>query len=177
MTKPNQITCAYFMKLNQTAKPIALLSTGLLAGTFFYATVNVLPTFWEVPTPVHLAFRTALMRHNAQTMQVSMGIAIMTSIWFSWTVRRFRLSLSFALLAVGMGMATLLITRFGNVPINLVIKTWNLATPPIDWLTIMARWDSFHTYRTISAIGGFVCLILADSLKQNNLSGLQADKL
>ncbi|GAB4038447.1 anthrone oxygenase family protein [Spirosoma gilvum] len=163
------------MNPNQIAKPIALLSTGLLAGTFFYATVNVLPTFWEVPTPIHLAFRTALMRHNALTMQLSMGIAIGMSIWFSWTVRHSRLSRSFALLAVCLGLSTLLITRLGNVPINLVIKTWNLSTPPANWLDIMARWDRFHTYRTISAIGGFVCLILADTLSHNKLSSIPSD--
>ncbi|GAB3931264.1 DUF1772 domain-containing protein [Larkinella terrae] len=161
------------MMLNQIAKSSALLATGLLAGTFFYATVNVLPTFWEVSLPVHLAFRTALMRHNALTMQLAMTIAIGMSVWFSWTVRHHPLSRLFALLAVGLGLATLLITRLGNVPINLIIKTWNLSAPPADWLDIMARWDRFHAYRTISAIGGFACLILADSLSQHKLTNNQ----
>ena len=152
----------------QFVKFIALLSTGLLAGTFFYATVNIVPTFWEVPASVQLVFRTALMRHNALTMQLEMGVAIITSGWFCWTVRHFLVSRLFALVAVAMGVATLLITRLGSVPINLAIKTWNPAAPPTDWLETMVQWDTFHLCRTISAIGSFVFLLLADSLKQTS---------
>ena len=49
-------------------KLIALTVTGLLAGAFFYAFVNVVPTFYEVPENVHFIIRTQLMSHNGILM-------------------------------------------------------------------------------------------------------------
>jgi hypothetical protein len=69
---------------------IVLFTTGLLAGTFFYAKVNVLLTFREVSTEVYLSFRVALMKHNGIIVQSLMEIAIIKSILFAWTIRQQR---------------------------------------------------------------------------------------
>ena len=122
------------MNTTSFAKALALLSTGLLAGTFYYATSNVLPTFSEVPTDIHLAFRTALMKHNALNMQLLMASGIVTSAWLAW---RFRDTPAFyiALLGSLLALTSLLVTRFGNVPINMQIKTWNITSHPKTGLT------------------------------------------
>ena len=49
---------------NIISNAVALFSTGLLAGTFFYVRFNIMPTFWEVPMDVHLRFRFVLMKYN-----------------------------------------------------------------------------------------------------------------
>ena len=146
---------------NKLSNAIALLATGILAGTFFYATSNVLPTFWEVPTNIHLAFRVALMRHNALNMQLLMATAIVASLWFGLTVRRQRVPFVFAIVAILLTIATLMITRFGNVPINMEVKTWLPSAPPANWLTTMKTWDSYHSMRTATAIGSFLMVLLA----------------
>ena len=146
---------------NKLSNAAALLATGILAGTFFYATFNVLPTFWEVPTNLHLSFRVALMRHNALNMQLLMMTTIVASLWFGWTIRQQKISRVFGAIAILLTIATLLITRFGNVPINMEVKTWLPTAPPTNWLSIMKTWDSYHTMRTATAIGSFFMILIA----------------
>ena len=150
--------------MNQLAKGSALLAAGLLAGAFYYATFNVLPAFGQVSTPVHLIFRTTLMRYNALNMQFLMASVIITCGWFAWTVRQVRPVFWLAMGALGLSVATLLITRWGNVPINLVMKTWVPTAPPAHWQATLTRWNGFHTARTATTIAGFVCLLVAVTL-------------
>jgi len=145
-----------------------LFATGLLAGTFFYAKFNVLPTFREVPREIHLSFRVALMRHNGVIVQSLMAIAIISSIWFTWTVKRQRSACIFAGVGILLTIATFLITRWGNVPINTQIKSWVLTMPPANWNAILERWNFFHTCRTTTAIGSFIAVLMATFLKSDN---------
>jgi Domain of unknown function (DUF1772) len=153
---------------NKLSNAVGLLTTGLLAGAFFYATFNVLPTFWEVGTDVHLGFRVALMRHNALNMPLLMAIGIAATIWFGWTIRHLKLPRIFACLAIALAIATLVITRFYNVPINLEIKTWLPTAPPGNWLAIMETWDFYHSMRTVTAIGSFLMVLIASFSSSQN---------
>ena len=47
------------------AGAVALLATGLLAGSFLYGRAIVVPTFASSALDVHLAFRVELMKRNA----------------------------------------------------------------------------------------------------------------
>src|SRR5882762_6869372 len=108
---------------NRFSNAFALLTTGILAGIFFYATFFVSPAFWDVPAAIHLNFRVALMGHNAVIMQLIMALTIGATLWFGWSVRNQKLSRVFSGLAIVFTIATLLITRLGNVPMNFEIKT------------------------------------------------------
>jgi len=61
-------------------KGLALLSTGLLSGTFVYGAVNVAQTFKAVPLDVRLTFHSALMRMNGSVVQTMMALAILSSL-------------------------------------------------------------------------------------------------
>src|SRR5882757_10898677 len=147
---------------------VALLATGILASTFFYATFNVLPTFGEVPTDIHLSFRVALMRHNALNMQLLMATGIIATAWFGWTIRQQKFPRIFAFSAIALTIATLLITRLGNIPINLEVKTWLPTAPPVNWLAIMRTWDFYHSMRTVTAIGSFLMVLIASFSNKPN---------
>lgn len=149
----------------ETSNTVVLFATGLLAGTFFYAKFNILPTFWDVPTDIHFRFRVALMKHNGIVVQSLMAIAILSSVWFAWTIRILRNAYIFAGFSVILTIATFLITRFGNVPINSQIKTWLSTAPPEDWVSILKTWDFYHTCRTVTAIGSFIMILIATFLK------------
>jgi uncharacterized membrane protein len=163
------------MKINLTpiSKGLAILFTGLLAGTFYYATSNVLPTFSEVPDNIHLAFRTALMRHNSLNMQLLMGMSIVTGSLLAWQVRHTRPALYCAASASLLALTSLLVTRFGNVPINMLIKTWDISHPPLDWQNTLTHWSLFHYIRTYSAIGSFVFTIIATHIETSILSSIK----
>ncbi|GAA3079737.1 hypothetical protein GCM10020000_76900 [Streptomyces olivoverticillatus] len=56
-------------------------------------------------------------------------------------------------------VASFLITRFGNVPINGRIKQWAATTPPADYAEILRRWELFNDARTCTSIAAFAILI------------------
>lgn len=147
------------------ARFIGLLATGLLAGAFFYALLNVIPTFYEVPVNVHLIFRTQLMTHNGITMQALMAFSIIIPFWYARLCRHSKTIRNFAYLSAGLALSTLLVTRLGNVPINQVIKTWvNMPAPPEDWKAVLHQWDIYHAIRTACALLCFILFITATKL-------------
>jgi uncharacterized membrane protein len=145
---------------------IALFSTGLLAGTFFYVKFNVLPTFWEVPPFVHLTFRSTLMKHNDVVFQSLMIASIITSILFTWRIRSLKHVSIFTGFAAILAITAYLITYFGNSPINSQIKFWLETSPPKNWVKTLKTWDFYHTCRTAAAIGSFIMILIATFFKK-----------
>lgn len=146
----------------QLSRISSLLLTGLIAGTFFYGTFNIIPTFYEVPNYLHLGFRTALMRHNAIIVMTLVVLAIVMLIFYTWQAWKTKTARTLILSALICTIISLVITRLGSVPINMIIKTWNPVSPPVDWLKTLATWDLYNQIRTFTSIGSFVCLLLAD---------------
>ena len=146
----------------QVTRILALFLTGLIAGTFFYGTFTVLPTFYEVPSSIHLSFRTTLMNHN-RTIVMGLVLAGMVSIVvYAWESRHIKIARTLCWCALILTLFSLFITRWGSVPINLQIKTWDPLSPPPDWLAILKKWDLYNAIRTATSIASFSCLLLAD---------------
>lgn len=59
-----------------------------------------------------------------------------------------------------------LTTRFGNQPINSIVMTWDMNTPPDNWMELRDQWWTFHKIRTFSALIA-VCLIVWVSVRRN----------
>ncbi|WP_158892248.1 anthrone oxygenase family protein [Amycolatopsis anabasis] len=136
---------------------VALLSTGLLAGAFGYGAVNVATTFHAVPLEVRLTFHAALMKMNGPVMQTTMAVAALSSLTLAFLARG-----AARLLAAGAGtlaVASFLITRFGNIPINGRIKQWATGSVPADYAAILDRWDAFNITRTSTALVAFLAII------------------
>ncbi|GAB7035808.1 DUF1772 domain-containing protein [Streptomyces sp. NPDC021749] len=135
----------------------ALLCTGLLAGAFGYGAANLVPTFHAVPLEMRLSFHAELMKMNGITMQTAMGASILSSLTLAvLTAGRARLVAGAAGL---LALASFVITRFGNVPINARIKQWALASAPPGHAEILRRWELFNTMRTLTALAAFALLI------------------
>ncbi|MEV4501353.1 DUF1772 domain-containing protein [Streptomyces klenkii] len=135
----------------------ALLSTGLLAGAFGYGAANLVPTFNSVPIEMRLDFHTELMKMNGITMQTAMAVSALSTLALAALTReRARLLAATAGLLT---VASFLITRFGNVPINGRIKQWAATAPPADHAEILHRWELFNDARTCTAIVAFAVLI------------------
>ncbi|MGW8886335.1 anthrone oxygenase family protein [Streptomyces sp. NPDC055749] len=136
---------------------LALLSTGTLAGAFGYGAANLVPTFNAVPLDMRLSFHAQLMQMNGITMQGAMGLSALSALALAVMTRGVprRLAGGAALLAV----ASFLITRLGNVPINGRIKQWAATSAPADHAEILARWEAFNYARTGAAFAAFALLI------------------
>ncbi|MET9957349.1 anthrone oxygenase family protein [Streptomyces sp. NPDC006339] len=136
---------------------LALLATGLLAGAFGYGAANLVPTFNAVPLDLRLTFHAELMKMNGITMQAAMGVSTLSSLTLAALTRgRARLLAATAGL---LALASFLITRLGNVPINGRIKEWAVTSAPADHAEILRRWELFNNLRTLAALIAFALLI------------------
>ncbi|MGW1769473.1 anthrone oxygenase family protein [Streptomyces sp. NPDC002073] len=156
--------------LVRLVKGLALLSTGALAGAFGYGAANLVPTFDAVPLEMRLSFHARLMEMNGITMQGAMGLSALSAATLAAMTRG-----TARWLAGGAGLlvlASFLITRFGNVPINGRIKEWAVTTAPVDHAEILDRWEAFNQARTGTAFAAFALLILL-ALRQ---PGAEADR-
>ncbi|MFJ4777945.1 anthrone oxygenase family protein [Streptomyces sp. NPDC088762] len=139
-------------------KGLALLSTGALAGAFGYGAANLVPTFDAVPIEMRLSFHARLMEMNGITMQGAMALSALSAATLAVMSRG-----TSRWLAGGAGLlvvASFLITRLGNVPINGRIKEWAVSSPPVDHAEILDRWEIFNLARTGTAFAAFALLIL-----------------
>ena len=148
----------------RVAKLLSLISTGFLAGVFTYAFFAIIPAWNEVPREVHFTYRVALMRHNAIVMQSIMAVGILAPLWWAWTIRTMPAARACAVAASLMNLTTVLVTRFGNVPINQLIRKWLIEPPPADYLEPLHRWTVFNNIRSVAAVSGFILILIADAL-------------
>jgi uncharacterized membrane protein len=68
--------------------------------------------------------------------------------------------------AVLLFVACILITIFGNKPIDDLVMTWTSSSLPSNWTEFRDKWWSLHIMRTISELLALF-LITAVSLKKN----------
>jgi hypothetical protein len=54
-----------------------------------------------------------------------------------------------------------LITKFGNIPLLDMIDTWNVGSPPANWLEITKRWYLFHSIRFGVDLIGLILAVLS----------------
>ena len=156
--------------MDKFANVLALLSSGLLAGAFAYGFFAVVPTFYEVPLEVHLNYRDALMRQNGIYMQIAMAASILAPIRWAFTMDGPKGSRWFAISASSLSLISFIVTRFGNVPINRMIRTWSAVAPPADYERLLSRWMMFNDLRTATAIISFACIICATISFRGNLA-------
>lgn len=58
--------------------------------------------------------------------------------------------------------ASAAITRFGNQPINAIVKSWSAVTPPAEWTRLRNVWWRLHVARLVFGIAGLSAVILAE---------------
>lgn len=150
--------------MEKFASLVAITSTGLLAGAFAYAFFAVVPTFYEVPLEVHFTFRDALMRHNGVYVQIVMALSIPDSALVRLHDSRLKWQAFTGNIGVALAATSFVVTRFGNVPINQMIKTWSAATPPPGYKELLGRWLAFHNIQTVTAVVSFLCVVIAETI-------------
>ncbi|WP_121012000.1 DUF1772 domain-containing protein [Saccharothrix australiensis] len=137
---------------------VALLSTGLLSGAFGYGAVNLVTTFNAVPLDLRLTFHAEIMKVNGPVMQTTMALAALSTLALAVGTRGVPRLLTGA--AGVLAVASFLITRFGNVPINGLIKVWAVTSPPADYAAVLQRWEAFNVARTVAALIAFLLVIV-----------------
>jgi hypothetical protein len=74
-------------------------------------------------------------------------------------------SFTILLLAAAFFIACILITRFGNKPIDDIALTWTAGSLPDNWTALRDKWWTLHILRTIAELAALV-LVVWTSIKK-----------
>jgi len=134
----------------------SLLFVGLTAGAAYVV--------WFVYRPggMSSAVYVENMQHAIRVLTIPLPTIVVLGLLFtavaSFQARNDRAVFSLLVTACLCVLAVGLITRFGNIPINNQIRTWDVGSPPADWLTVANQWWRFQTARLILQMAA-LCLV------------------
>ncbi len=143
---------------------VALLCCGLFAGILFGDRMGASFARPELSPSSFLQFQRIQHVHFVRMMPPLMLAALLGGL--AWLVMARGTGLQFWLLVlavVTMVIGAALTLRI-NIPINNVMMTWSVNSPPDDMRGIWARWEKFHTIRTSLWAAAFLLETLAAAI-------------
>jgi len=141
-----------------------IVMVALVAGSIFGIWLGYNPKDLSAPTFIEQQ-QNAILALNT-LMPVLALITILLTLASAFLQRKDKKALSVLLVASAFLIIGGLITRFGNQPINSIVMTWDMNTPPSNWMELRNQWWFFHELRTLSAFIG-LCLIAWTSIKKD----------
>jgi hypothetical protein len=140
-----------------------IIIAALLAGTSF--------GIWMGFNPLNLSPSTYI--EQQQNMVRALNVLMITLVFgatiitiISAILQRGDMKAFFPLLIASLFfIACIIISRFGNQPINNVIMTWTSGTIPNNLSELREKWWSFHIMRTIAELIA-LCLVTWTSIKK-----------
>ena len=141
-----------------------IVMVALVAGTIFGIWIGYNPKDLSAPTFIEQQ-QNVIMALN--TLMPILGlIAILLTLTSAFAQRKNKKTFSILLVASLFLILSGLTTRFGNQPINSIVMTWDMNTPPNNWIQLRDQWWIFHELRTLSAFIG-LCLVVWTSIKKD----------
>lgn len=144
------------MEMFSFVRFINVVLTGIIAGIVIGIFLGYNPATFSYPT--YVEYQQGAIR-SLNTLIPVLGlltiiITLVSAIRTRYNKPVFILLLIAALLLIASG----LVTRFGNQPINAIVMTWKKDTAPADWMDLRETWWTFHQVRTALLFVAF-CLI------------------
>jgi hypothetical protein len=138
---------------------VNILIAALLAGTSFGIWLGLNPLNYSAPTYIE----------QQQNLVLSLNILMVTLVFIATLVtsisaylqRKNKVIFFILLLAAVSFAACIVISRFGNLPIQNEMLTWTVTSFPENWTELRDKWWSFHIARTIAELIGLVLVTLA----------------
>ncbi len=124
-----------------------IILAALLAGTSFGIWLGFNPTNFSASTYVEQ--QQNLVRSLNTLMIVLVVAAIVTTLLSAFLQRKNKPVLVALLLAAALFISCMVITRFGNIPIQTDMLKWTENMLPQDWTELRDKWWSFHIMRTV----------------------------
>lgn len=123
------------------------------------------------PSGISPAFYAEKMQHAIRVFMVPLNTVAILSVLFTiastFLARRDRSSFYLMIGASICVIAATLITFFGNVPIINQIVTWNITSPPSNWLEVGEKWSRFQAVRTILQTAVLALVILSTMFRRD----------
>jgi uncharacterized membrane protein len=140
-----------------------LLLTSLLVGAIFGIWLGYNPT--SLSAAVYVAQQQQAIRALNVKMPMLGAAATLLTIIAAVLARSDRTRLTLLVAAAVCLVAAGLITRFQNQPINAIVMTWSIDSPPANWMQMRDEWWRWHVLRVAFGIGA-LCLLIAATLRR-----------
>lgn len=141
-----------------------IVMVALVTGTIFGIWIGYNPKDLSAPTFIEQQ-QNAILALNA-LMPILGLITILLTLTSAFLQRKDKIAFSALVVASVFLIVSGLTTKFGNQPINSIVMTWDMNTPPNNWTELRNQWWIFHELRTLSAFIG-LCLIVWTSIKKD----------
>ena len=124
-----------------------IIFAALLAGTSFGIWLGFNPTNYSASTYVE---QQQNLVHSLNALMIAL-VVIATGITLisAFLQRKNKSVFIKLLLAAGFFISCMVITRFGNVPIQTEMLKWTMDSLPENWAMLRDKWWLFHIMRTV----------------------------
>jgi uncharacterized membrane protein len=138
-----------------------VLFSGLFAG-FLTAVLVLEASLRRFPAPVYTQVRLVELVYLGDVATVLLPAALLaTATLVLVTIGRPGPTRWLVLAALGLLVATFIISALVSVPINTDQQGWSVLAPPSDWASVRDRWQIAHLVRTTTAVCAFTILVAA----------------
>jgi len=150
------------MPINDPFGVLVLAGNAITAGVLLVVAISLVPVFLSLAPGQYVQVHKVAGRYFDRFMPPTVIVTMVTDIVLA--VRTHLpaqpLFVISALLLAGVS----LVSQFGNVPINRVVKALPVDGPPRSWEDPRGRWRTFHLWRTGFASAALLVNIVALSL-------------
>lgn len=127
-----------------------IILAALLAGTSFGIWIGFNPKNYSYSTYLEQQQNLVL---SLNTLMVSLVvIATFVTLVSAYLQRKNKPVFIALLLAAASFASCIIISRFGNLPIQKEMMTWTTDSIPNDWTMLRDQWWSFHIIRTVAEL-------------------------
>jgi len=144
---------------------VNILIAALLAGVSFGICIGF--------NPLHLSQLTYLEQQqntirSLKVLMISLVVVATVITIISAFLQRKNKSVFISLIIAALCfIACILITKFGNLPIDNDVVTWTVDSMPSNWMELRDNWWSYHIMRTIAELIA-LCLVTGVSIRKGN---------
>lgn len=141
---------------------LVLAGSAIAAGVLLAVAISLVPVFLSLAPGQYVQVHKVAGRYFDRFMPPTVIITMIADIMLAVRTHppEQPLFVISALLLAGVS----LVSQFGNVPINRVVKALPADGPPWNWQDPRSRWRTFHLWRTGFAVAALLVNIAALSL-------------
>ncbi|MGI8599392.1 MAG: DUF1772 domain-containing protein [Chitinophagaceae bacterium] len=123
-----------------------LLLAAMLAGTMFGIWIGYNPI--DLSASGYVEQQQNMIRQLKVLMPLLGYLTIVLTLISAFLQKQSKIVFISLLIAVTLMVVSGLITRFGNQPINDIVMTWSINSPPDNWIELRDKWSTLHMIRT-----------------------------
>ena len=142
-----------------------IVLVALLAGTSFGIWIGFNPATYSVST--YIEQQQHLVRSLNFLMVALVIMATIVTVVSAFLQRQNKMTFVALLTAAFFLASCIVISRFGNLPVQTEMLAWNSTSPPDNWTEMRDKWWTFHILRTVVELIALVIVAWTSVSVQN----------